>query len=245
VKYWELIARNLKKAGWSLGGVAAVGSRIPLIRLTLKGTIHRVKNETRVKHRGSSINMKTLSLITAALFLVFAAIVSNAAPVQRISDETGVPVDTLQAERTSTGLGWGELETAHLLSNATGQSFDDIVALHQGGEGWGKIARDNGLKLGDVVSAAHRSSQAASHAQNTGTVHGKRTSTHGKSTGTHSKSTSTHGKSTGTHGKSTSVHGKSGSGRGHTMTMGSVRRGPSVKSGRGGFHGMGHGHGGH
>jgi hypothetical protein len=30
--------------------------------------------------------------------------------------------------------------------------------------------------------------------------------------------------------------------------MGSVRRGPSVKSGKGGFHGMGgmgHGHGGH
>jgi hypothetical protein len=173
--------------------------------------------------------MKALSLITAALFLVFAAVVSNAAPVQRISDETGVPVDTLQTERTSTGLGWGELENAHLLSNATGQSFDDIVALHQGGEGWGKIARDNGLKLGDIVSAAHRSSQAASHAQNTETVHGKSTSVHGKSG---------------------SVHGKSATniGRGHTMTMGSVRRGPSVKSGRGGFHGMGgmgHGHGGH
>jgi hypothetical protein len=187
--------------------------------------------------------MKALSLITAALFLVFAAVVSNAAPVQRISDETGVPVDTLQTERTSTGLGWGELENAHLLSNATGQSFDDIVALHQAGEGWGKIARDNGLKLGDIVSAAHRSSQASSHAQNTETVHGKSTSTHGKST-------STHGKSTSVHGKSGSVHGKSATniGRGHTMTMGSVRRGPSVKSGKGGFHGMGgmgHGHGGH
>jgi hypothetical protein len=173
--------------------------------------------------------MKALSLITAALFLVFAAVVSNAAPVQRISDETGVPVDTLQTERTSTGLGWGELENAHLLSNATGQSFDDIVALHQAGEGWGKIARDNGLKLGDIVSAAHRSSQASSHAQNTETVHGKSTSVHGKSG---------------------SVHGKSATniGRGHTMTMGSVRRDPSVKSGKGGFHGMGgmgHGHGGH
>jgi hypothetical protein len=180
--------------------------------------------------------MKALSLITAALFLVFAAVVSNAAPVQRISDETGVPVDTLQAQRTSTGLGWGELENAHLLSNATGQSFDDIVALHQAGEGWGKIAHDNGLKLGDIVSAAHRSSQASSHAQNTQTVHGQ--------------SSSIHGKSSSVHGKSSSVHGKSATniGRGHTMTMGSVRRGPSVKSGKGGFHGMGgmgHGHGGH
>src|SRR5882724_2507128 len=159
--------------------------------------------------------MKALSLITAALFLVFAAVVSNAAPVQRISDETGVPVDTLQTERTSTGLGWGELETAHLLSNATGQSFDDLVALHQGGEGWGKIARDNGLKLGDIVSAAHRSSQAALHAQNTQTVHGK---------------------------SATNI------GRGHASTMRGVGRGLAMKSGRGGFHGMGgmgHGHGGH
>jgi hypothetical protein len=173
--------------------------------------------------------MKTLSVATAVFFLMFGAVVSNGAPVQRISDETGVPVDTLQTERTSTGLGWGGLETAHLLSNATGQSFDDIVALHQAGEGWGKIARDNGLKLGDIVSAAHRSSQAASHAQNTETVHGKSSSIHGKSS---------------------SVHGKSATniGKGHTMTMGSVRRGPSVKSGKGGFHGMGgmgHGHGGH
>jgi hypothetical protein len=102
----------------------------------------------------------TMSAITATFFLVFGAVVSNGSPVQRISDETGVSVDTLQAERTSTGLGWGELETAHLLSNASGQSFGDLVALHQGGEGWGKIARDNGLKLGDIVSAAQRSSHA-------------------------------------------------------------------------------------
>ena len=173
-------------------------------------------------------NLKTLSLITATFFLVFGSVVSNGSPVQRISDETSVSVDTLQAERTSTGLGWGELETAHLLSNASGQSFDELVALHQGGEGWGKIARDNGLKLGDIVSAAHRSSQAALHAQNTQTVHGKSSNIHGKS----------------------SIHGKSATniGRGHANTMRGVGRGLAMKSGRGGFHGMGemgHGHGGH
>jgi hypothetical protein len=179
--------------------------------------------------------MKMLSVITAALFLLFGTVVSNGSPVQRISDETGVPVDTLQAERTSTGLGWGGLENAHLLSNATGQSFDDIVALHQAGEGWGKIARDNGLKLGDIVSAAHRSSQAASHAQNTQTVHGQ-------------SSSSTHGKSSSVHGKSSSIHGRSATniGRGRAGTMGhssfgfSSRRGPRMSA-----HGGGMGHGGH
>ena len=110
--------------------------------------------------------MKTLSFITGVLFLLFGAVTSRAANLERISAETGVPVDTLQAERTSTGLGWGELEHAHLLANASGQSFDDLVAKHQAGEGWGKIAHDNGLKLGKVVSDAHRSSQATAHAQN-------------------------------------------------------------------------------
>jgi len=161
-------------------------------------------------------NMKTLSLIIATFFLLFGAVSSRGAVLTRISDETGVPVDTLQAERASTGLGYGELENAHLLANASGQSFDDIVAMHQAGEGWGKIAHDNGLNLGRIVSNAHRSSQAALHAQNTQTVHGKTSSIHG---------------------------------RGHTSTMRGVGHGPSVKSGRGGFHGMGpggsHGHGGH
>src|SRR5206468_9463591 len=126
-------------------------------------------------------NMKTLSLIIAAFFLVFGGVVSNGAVVTRISDETGVPVDTLQAQRASTGLGWGELENAHLLANASGQSFNDIVAIHTGGEGWGKIAHDNGLNLGRIVSDAHRSTQASSHAQNLSTAHGKSTAVHGKS----------------------------------------------------------------
>src|SRR5437773_7163196 len=169
--------------------------------------------------------MKALSLITAALFLVFAAVVSNAAPVQRISDETGVPVDTLQTERTSTGLGWGELENAHLLANASGQSFNDIVAMHQAGEGWGKIAHDNGLNLGRIVSDAHRSSQGTAHAQNLSTAHGKSTAVHGKS--------------------ATNI------GRGHTSKMSSTRdvgRRSSFRSGfsrSGGMHSMGHVSGSH
>ena len=117
--------------------------------------------------------MKTLSVITAALFLAFGVATSRAQNLERISTATGVPIETLQAERASTGLGWGSLEKAHLLSNATGQSFDDVVALHQSGQGWGKIAHDNGLNLGTLVSNAHRSSNATMHAKNTRTTHGK------------------------------------------------------------------------
>ena len=125
--------------------------------------------------------MKKLTITTAAFILLFGTVASRGANVDRISAATGVPVQTLQAERASTGLGWGGIEKAHLLANATGQNFDNIVALHQSGHGWGKIAHDNGLNLGRLVSNANRSSRAGSHSQNTKTVHGKNNSAHGRS----------------------------------------------------------------
>jgi len=164
--------------------------------------------------------MKMLSLITVGLCLELGATVSQAAitgqtgVLTRISNETGVSVDTLQTQKSATGLGNGELENANLLANATGKSFDEIVAAHQAGEGWGEIAHDNGLKLGRLVSEAHRSSHASKHAS----------SAHGKST---------------LHGKSAS-----GLSKGHVSPMRGVSHGSSIKAGRGsvrGMSGMGHG----
>jgi hypothetical protein len=82
----------------------------------------------------------------------------SAQMLSRISGETGVPVDTLLSQKSATGLGYGDLETANLLAKASGQSFDSIVAKFKAGEGFGKIAHDMGLNLGKIVSAAHRSS---------------------------------------------------------------------------------------
>ena len=175
--------------------------------------------------------MKVLGFITAAFILVFGSIASRGANLDRISTETGVPVATLQAERASTGLGWGGLEKAHLLANESGRSFDDIVALHKSGEGWGKIAHDSGLNLGKVVSNAHHSSKATSHSQN---IHSQKL--HGKSASKISKS-----------------HGSK------MDTMRGVNHGSSFRTAHTGFHGthgmgrmggMGHGmgsmgHGGH
>jgi hypothetical protein len=172
-----------------------------------KGTIGPIKID--------SSYMKTLSVIIAAFFLVFGVAVSRAAVdttggthvLTRISNETGVPVDTLQAQKSATGLGYGELETANLLAKASGQSFDDIVARHQAGEGWGKIAHDNGLNLGKIVSAAHRSDKATSHAQN----NRPRNSVHGKSS--------------------------TAPGNGHARAPRGVGRGANGKSGQGAVHG--------
>ena len=168
--------------------------------------------------------MKALGVITAGFILVFGAVASGAANLDRISAATGVPVETLQAERASTGLGWGSLENAHLVANATGQSFNDIVALHQGGQGWGKIAHDNGLNLGRLVSDAHRSSQATMHAQNTQAVHGK-------------NATTVRGKSAMTvRGRSATNIGRSHTAR--TSTTRGVGHGSSFRSGFSGSHGM-------
>src|SRR5256885_15965551 len=125
--------------------------------------------------------MKGISVFIAAFILMFGTVASRGANLDKISAETGVPVATLQAERASTGLGWGGLEKAHLLANASGQSFDSIVAAHTAGEGWGKIAHDKGLNFGQAVRGARRSSHAAMHAKDNQTVLGKSRSKTGKS----------------------------------------------------------------
>src|SRR6266487_6846865 len=161
--------------------------------------------------------MKRLSLIAMALVLLLGVAVPHAAATDthvltRISNETGVPVDTLQTQKSTTGLGYGDLENANLLAKASAQSFDTIAGKFKAGEGWGEIAHDYGLNLGKLVSAAHRSSQATLHAHKVhgqSTVHGKSSTVHGKSTTVHGKSRTVHGKSTTVHGKSTTVHGKS------------------------------------
>jgi hypothetical protein len=176
--------------------------------------------------------MKGLSAIIAALLLLFGAAISSAQNLDRMSAATGVPVETLQAERASTGLGWGSLEKAHLLANATGQSFNDLVALHQAGQGWGKIAHDNGLNLGRLVSDAHRSSHATMHAQNAQAVHGKNATTaRGKSAAT------VGGKSARTaRGKSATNIGRGRTAR--TSTARGLRHSSSFRSGFSGSHGM-------
>ena len=155
--------------------------------------------------------MKRFHIIIAAFVLIFGIIGSPASSVNRISASTGVPVATLRAERASTGLGWGSLEKAHLLANASGQSFNNIVAQHRSGQGWGTIARNNGVNLGRLVSNANRSSNATMHAKNTQTMHGKRGSTRGVS---HRSSNFSHSHGMGSMGHMSGSHGMRSMGHG-------------------------------
>ena len=100
-----------------------------------------------------------------------------------ISKETHVPVATLEAQQAATKFGFGELLIANQLAAATGKTFDVIAALKTAGKGWGEIARDNNVKLGEIISAAHRADQAAQHANNNGSGNNSRSPSAGPGNG--------------------------------------------------------------
>ncbi len=81
--------------------------------------------------------------------------------LEQISQQTKVPVSVLEDQKAKTRLGYGELFIANSLANATGKTFDQIAGLKASGQGWGKIAADNKVNLGDVVSKAKQASDAA------------------------------------------------------------------------------------
>jgi hypothetical protein len=52
-------------------------------------------------------------------------------------------------------LGKGAQEIAEALAQASGKSVDEILALRQHGRGFGRIARDLGLSLGEIRSGRY------------------------------------------------------------------------------------------
>ena len=92
--------------------------------------------------------MKGLTVIIAAFILVFGSVASRAANLDRISSATGVPVATLQTERASTGLGWGSLEKAHLLANATGQVLTILLRCTKAAKAGVKLRTTTGSSSG-------------------------------------------------------------------------------------------------
>jgi len=69
-----------------------------------------------------------------------------------IVKETNVPMVVLEAQRTRSHFGYGGLLIANVLALETGKSFDEILASKSSGSGWGRIARENNVDLGRIVS---------------------------------------------------------------------------------------------
>ena len=86
-----------------------------------------------------------------------------AAVVQAIETMFGVNADQINAWRADDNLGYGEIVILLALAQELGVSAEDLLLTHKGPPvvGWGKIAQDQGLNLGklvsDVVKVAERS----------------------------------------------------------------------------------------
>lgn len=124
--------------------------------------------------------MKTLSLTLVVLFSVtaglFAATIKQtvasinadaakaggpARVVQSISKSTGVPAATLEKQKASTGLTYGDLFAAHSIAKASGKTFDEIAALKKKGQTWDQIAEANGVDIGGKKSTTAKNQPAA------------------------------------------------------------------------------------
>jgi hypothetical protein len=68
--------------------------------------------------------------------------------VQSISKSTGVPAATLEKQKISTGLTYGDLFAAHSIAKASGKNFNEIIALKKKGQTWDQIAEANGVDIG-------------------------------------------------------------------------------------------------
>ena len=73
-----------------------------------------------------------------------------------VAKKTGIPEKQLKEQQAKTKLNSGGLYIANTLAAKTGKSFDQIMAEKNSGKGWGKIAKDNNVKLGPLVSDAKK-----------------------------------------------------------------------------------------
>ncbi|MBI3875042.1 MAG: hypothetical protein HY300_03585, partial [Verrucomicrobia bacterium] len=72
-----------------------------------------------------------------------------------------MPVQSLQEARAGGRLGFGDLLIAAKIADASGRAFADVVAEFRAGKGWGEIAAESHVKVGTLVSSAHRVAAAA------------------------------------------------------------------------------------
>lgn len=80
-----------------------------------------------------------------------------------ISRKLRMSSDTLRQQRARTGLGWGDLLIANLLSTATGRTFDDVVAEFRNGKGWEATARDYHVDPARLANDVQHSQDIVEH----------------------------------------------------------------------------------
>ena len=103
----------------------------------------------------------TLEELAAAIERVRAGPDGERVVVGHISRKLAVSVETLQAQRAQTGLGWGELLIANLLlSKTTKLTIDHVMAEFRSGKGWADIAHHHNVGLDQLIEEVQQSQQA-------------------------------------------------------------------------------------
>ena len=83
-----------------------------------------------------------------------AAAKTNKARMLRIMViNTDVAASTLEAEKSRTGLSYGDVYVAHSLAMASRKTFNQIVALKASGQSWAKIAQMHKVSLQGSTAA--------------------------------------------------------------------------------------------
>lgn len=81
--------------------------------------------------------------------------------VQSISKSTGIPAATLEKQKASTGMSYGDVFAAHSIAKASGKNFAEIAALKKKGQTWDQIAEANGVDIGGKKTATAAKNQPA------------------------------------------------------------------------------------
>ncbi len=97
---------------------------------------------------------------------------SNENTYEALSSQLGVSVEELMKQKQDTKFGFGQLFIANALAKTLigtnpDLNFAALAQQFQDGKGWGVIAKENGVKLGPIVSQIKRSTEAIEHARNT------------------------------------------------------------------------------
>lgn len=81
----------------------------------------------------------------------------------RLAGEFGMSSEALAAEKQTLGTSWGNLMIAHTLASNTKTDLTvaQLIAMKQGGMGWGQIAAGLGLNLGSSISSVMAENRVA------------------------------------------------------------------------------------
>jgi hypothetical protein len=92
-----------------------------------------------------------------------AATHGSAVVAARLAARFGMTVEEVLAEKAALGASWGQMMIAHALAAKASPvvGVAQLIAMHEDGMGWGKIAAGLGIKLGSAVSAVRAGAGAA------------------------------------------------------------------------------------